>query len=248
MKSIPDGSIDMILCDLPYGMTNCKWDSILPFDALWEQYKRVAKPSAAIILTSVQPFTTALISSNPKHFKYACVWIKTNCTGFANAKKQPLRSYEDVLVFYRKQPTYHPQGIVKLASPRIRTKETGSFMRSTFRDGYAQRYTNYPKNVLTFASERNTIHPTQKPVALFEYLIRTYTNPGELVLDNCMGGGTTAIACMNSGRDFIGFETDPDYFSIATKRIENHTTESPKAFVFDDLFCTDLQPSPSISD
>lgn len=221
MKLITDGTIDMILCDLPYGTTSCAWDALIPFGHLWNEYRRIIKPTGAVILTASQPFTTTLIGSNMEWFKYSWVWVKTNCSGFANAKKQPLRSYEDVPVFYNKQPTYNPQGLIRLKSPKIRTKDTGNFMgRTGFKDGYTQEFTKYPKNVLTISSERSTIHPTQKPVALFEYLIRTYTNRGELVLDNCIGSGTTAIACINSDRRYIGFELDADYYVKALNRIQ----------------------------
>ena len=220
MKQIPDASVDMVLCDLPYGTTECKWDAIIPFDLLWLAYLRVAKETAAIVLTASQPFTSALIMSNPLLFKTSWIWVKTNCTGFANAKKQPLRSYEDIVVFYRRQPTYNPQGIIKMGAPRVRTKETGEIMgRTGFKDGYQQEYTNYPKNVLSFPSERG-FHPTQKPVALMEYLISTYTNAGDTVLDNCMGSGSTGVACVKSGRNFIGIEQDPKYFQISQKRVQ----------------------------
>lgn len=219
MKTLPDASVDMVLCDLPYGTTACKWDSIIPFDALWAEYRRVTKPKAAIVLTANQPFTSALVMSNAKAFKYAWAWVKTNCTGFANAKKQPLRQFEDVLVFYERQPTYNPQGVIKLDKPKSRTRDTGAIMgRTGFRDGYEQTETNYPKNVLQIPSERGH-HPTQKPVALMDYLIRTYTNAGDVVLDNCMGSGTTGVACANTGRRFIGMERDPEYFEIARARI-----------------------------
>lgn len=208
-----------MLCDLPYGTTECKWDAIIPFNLLWRNYLRVAKESAAFVLTASQPFTSALVMSNPALFKTSWVWIKTNCTGFANAKKQPLRAYEDVLVFYRCQPTYNPQGIIRLEQPRVRTKETGEIMgRTGFKDGYQQQYTNYPKNVLSYPSERG-LHPTQKPVALMEYLIRAYTNEGDTVLDNCMGSGTTGVACANARRNFIGIEADPKYFQISQERL-----------------------------
>jgi site-specific DNA-methyltransferase (adenine-specific) len=219
MKRLPDASVDMILCDLPYGTTSCQWDSILPFDRLWAEYLRIAKPNAAIVLTASQPFTSALIMSRADIFKYSWSWVKTNCSGFANAKKQPLRSFEDVAVFYRKQRTYSPQGVVRLEKDRDRTRATGEFMGKTgFRDGYVQEFTNYPKNILNIASERG-LHPTQKPVALMEYLIRTYTNEGDVVLDNCMGSGTTGVACSNAGRRFVGMERDVNYFKTASDRI-----------------------------
>ena len=220
MQHIPDGSVDLVLCDLPYGTTACAWDSVIPFDALWAHYKRVIKPNGAIVLTASQPFTSTLVMGAIDLFKYSWAWVKTNCTGFANAKKQPLRQFEDVLVFYRKQPTYNPQGVVKLDAPKVRAKDTGAVMgRTGFKDGYAQTETNYPKNVLTIPSERGH-HPTQKPVALMEYLIRTYTNEGETVLDNTMGSGTTGVACANTGRKFIGIERDAAYFDIAKGRLE----------------------------
>lgn len=221
MKDLPDGSVDMVMCDLPYGTTACKWDAVIPFESLWSQYTRVCKSNAAIVLTASQPFTSALVMSNVKNFKYCWTWVKTNCTGFANAKKQPLRQTEDVAVFYGAPPIYNPQGVVKLSEGRVRTKETGEIMgRTGFRDGYVQTITNYPKTVLQIPSERGQ-HPTQKPVALMEYLIRTYTNEGQTVLDNTMGSGTTGVACMNTGRRFIGIERDETYFAVAKKRIED---------------------------
>lgn len=244
MKLIANASIDLILSDLPYGTTACSWDAVIPFEPLWAAYKRIVKPNGAIVLTASQPFTTALIASNMEWFKYTWAWVKTNCTGFANAKKQPLRCYEDVAVFYTKQPTYNPQGLVKLASPKIRTKKTGAFMgRTGFKDGYAQEFTNYPKNVLYIDSERSTVHSTQKPVALFEYLIRTYTDPGDLALDNCIGSGTTAIACLNSGRRFIGFELDQIYYTKSLDRISNHQAQAQDTFnsiLSSDLLTSDI--------
>ncbi|MFA6690277.1 MAG: site-specific DNA-methyltransferase, partial [Sphaerochaetaceae bacterium] len=202
MKEIHDGSVDMILCDLPYGTTACKWDVIIPFEPLWAEYRRVCKKNAAIVLTASQPFTSALVMSNAEWFKYCWTWVKTNVTGFANAKKQPLSVVEDVCVFYGRQCVYNPQGVKRLDQPRVRTKDTGDIMGKTgFKDGYVQEFTDYPKNLLDVASERGD-HPTQKPVALFEYLIRTYTNEGEVVLDNCAGSGTTGVACANTKRLF----------------------------------------------
>lgn len=213
MKDIPDASVDMILCDLPYGTTQNKWDSVLPLDALWSEYKRIC--SGAVVLNCAQPFTTELIASNLRDFKYCWVWKKSKPTGHLNAKKQPLRNTEDIAVFYAKQPTYNPQG----------TKPTDVMVSRTNRGNYGecskttrQLVTGYPTTVLEFSTE-NGIHPTQKPVALMEYLIRTYTNEGDTVLDNTMGSGTTGVACANTGRNFIGIERDPTYFQIAKDRI-----------------------------
>ena len=221
MKGIADGSIDMILCDLPYGVVRCKWDTVIPFEPLWEQYKRVVKPNGAIVLTASQPFTSALVMSNPRMFKYDWCWQKPKGTGHLNAKKQPMRDKEDICVFYASQCTYNPQ----MTSGMPYKNKAGKTKSSCYGDYKDFRYDNvgkrYPKQVIKFGVvERGTLHPTQKPVALFEYLIKTYTNPGELVLDNCMGSGTTAIACMNTGRNFIGFEMDKGYYDIACKRIE----------------------------
>lgn len=225
MCLIPDGSVDMVLCDLPYGTTQNKWDSVIPFEPLWAQYKRICK--GAIVLTAAQPFTSALVMSNPAEFKYPWVWNKSKVTGVLNAKKQPLRNHEDVLVFYGSQPTYRPQGLeacVRRAATGVsKGKSSGNYGKITeTTDGtYEQTATGYPRSVLEIASEGSTVHPTQKPVALMEYLIRTYTNEGETVLDNCMGSGTTGVACANTGRKFIGIERDPAYFSIAAARIAN---------------------------
>lgn len=223
MNSIPDKSIDMILCDLPYGTTKCKWDSIIPFTELWEGYNRVIKDNGAIVLTASDPFTAHLTLSNPSMYRYKWVWVKTNCTGFANVNKQPLRTLEDVLVFYKKQPTYNPQGVKRLDKPINKGKRSHEFMgKSGFKDGYKQEFTNYPKNLINVPSERG-FHPTQKPVALFEYLIKTYTNEGKTVLDTCMGSGTTAIAAINTNRNFIGFELDEGYYDKSIERINSLT-------------------------
>lgn len=215
MKDIPDGSVDMILTDPPYGTTACKWDSIIPLEPMWEQLKRIIKPNGAIVMTASQPFTTTLISSNMKMFKYCWVWKKSKPTGHLNAKKQPLKTYEDVVLFYSKQCTYNPQGI----------KPTNKLVSRTNRGNYGecskttrQTVTNYPRNIVEFPSI-DGIHQTQKPVALMEYLIKTYTNQGETVLDFTMGSGTTGVACKNLDRDFIGIELDKDYFDIAQARI-----------------------------
>lgn len=223
MAPIPDQSVDMIMCDLPYGTTQNKWDAVIPFDALWKAYRRICR--GAIVLTAAQPFTSALVMSQPDLFKYSWVWNKSKVTGVLNAKKQPLRNHEDVLVFYAQQPTYNPQGL-EACSKRAGTgvakgKSSGNYGAITqTEDGtYEQTATGYPRSVLQIASEGKTVHPTQKPVALMEYLIRTYTNPDDVVLDNCMGSGTTGVACANTGRGFIGIERDDKYFQIAEDRV-----------------------------
>ena len=225
MKQIPDGSVDLVLCDLPYGTTQNKWDTVIPFGPLWSEYRRVCV--GAIVLTAAQPFTSALVMSNPSEFKYQWVWNKSKVTGVLNAKKQPLRNHEDVLVFYRHQPTYNPQGLVPFGKRRdIGSKQNGETSEnygalSRTEDGnYYQESTGYPRSVLTIASEGKNVHPTQKPVALMEYLIKTYTNPGDTVLDNCMGSGTTGVAAVRHGRFFIGMELDDVYFKMAQGRIQ----------------------------
>ena len=224
MKRIPDKSIDMILADLPYGTTACAWDEIIPFEPLWEQYERVIKDNGAIVLTASQPFTTNLIASNRKLYKYVWYWQKTKPSNHLNAKRQPLRTIEDIVVFYKKQSTYNPKMTKREKS--IIGKDTGS--QTTYgktKGGYSKEYTHrYPVNLLKFPRDKQ-VHPTQKPVALFEYLIKTYTNKGETVLDNVMGSGTTAIACMNTGRNYIGFELDKTYHKLSLERIENHTQQ-----------------------
>lgn len=223
MNDIPDGSIDMILCDLPYGTTSCKWDSVIPFEPLWKQYERIVKNNGAIVLFSAQPFTTKLIHSNFRHFRYCWYWKKRNKTGAQFAKVQPMRCIEDICVFYKHKPTYNPQGLVELEKPIFHEKRQSNIY--SFRaNGSIQRYTNYPVHLIEFANEaasnRNRLHPTQKPVALLEYLIKTYTNEGDTILDNCMGSGSTGVAAVNTGRKFIGMELDEKYFEIAKNRID----------------------------
>lgn len=229
MAMYPDKSIDMILCDLPYGMTDCRWDSIIPFDLLWRQYNRIIKDSGAIVLTACQPFTTRLISSNLKMFKYCWYWRKNQVTGYANAKKQPLRCIEEVCVFYKHQPTYNPQGIIVLDKPILSRGQAGR-EDSVYKTGSLSKntytcITHYPRQVLEIKCQREGLHPTQKPVALFEYLIRTYTDSGALVLDTCMGSGTTAVACINAGRNYTGFEWDEQYYRTAVERTERYQRE-----------------------
>ena len=225
MKDIPDGSIDMILCDLPYGTTACKWDTIIPFEPLWEQYKRVIKDNGAIALTAQCPFDKVLGASNLEMLRYEWIWQKEQGTGGGNANKMPLKDHENILVFYRKLPIYNPQFSegkpykVNRKKPNLLSVygKTG-FNESFLKVNTGQRY---PKTVIKFNKEYG-LHPTQKPVALFEYLIKTYTNEGETVLDNCMGSGTTGVACINTNRNFIGIELDPEYFKIAEKRINEN--------------------------
>lgn len=226
MKEIPDSSVDMILCDLPYGTTACKWDTIIPLDKLWGEYLRVAKPHVAIVLTASQPFTTMLISSNMRGFCYSWVWNKMFAANFVQAKRQPLKTHEDVLVFSKtgKMPVYYP--IKTLRDKPIRkgknTNETGAIPLVANTDYSGKEYTDkYPESIVTFScrDEHRGLHPTQKPVALMEYLIKTYTNEGDTVLDNTMGSGTTGVACKNTNRKFIGIEMDPTYYGIACGRI-----------------------------
>lgn len=221
MKDIPAGSVDMVLCDLPYGATACKWDSVIPFEQLWKQYKRIIKENGAILLFSAQPFTTKLIHSNIKQYRYNWYWKKNNSTGALFCKHQPMRRIEEVCVFCKRMPTYNPQGLIKLDNPIIHQPIQRNIYNEK-KTPSVQKFKGYPNNLLEFNRETSTskmIHPTQKPVALLEYLIKTYTNHGEVVLDNCMGSGSTGVACVNTGRDFIGIEKDERYFKIAEQRI-----------------------------
>ena len=222
MRLLPDHCVDMVLTDLPYGTTDGYWDTLIPFPELWEQLDRVVKPNGAVVMTAAQPFTTKLINSNPKAFRYCWYWVKNQVTGFPFAKIQPLRCVEDVVVFYRKKPTYNPQGLVALEKPRAvpgkRCDKAHVYQTGGLGKASVQYYTNYPRQVLTFACQREGLHPTQKPVALFEYLIRTYTDEDQLVLDCCMGSGTTKVACRNAGRDYVGFEIDPSFYKTAIER------------------------------
>ena len=231
MAAIPAGSVDLILCDLPYGTTACKWDSVVPFAPLWEHYRRIIKPNGAIVLFGAEPFSSKLRMSNPDWFKYDWYWKKNRATGFLNAKRQPLRNVETLSVFYAKQPTYNPQFTPGTPYPAekggktSRVSEAGATTYGRFMRGAESRNENhgirYPKQMIDFSViEQGTVHPTQKPVPLLEYLINTYTNPGESVLDNCMGSGSTGVAAANTGRDFIGIELDDGYFGIARERIK----------------------------
>jgi site-specific DNA-methyltransferase (adenine-specific) len=225
MKDIPDKSIDMILCDLPYGTTRNKWDSILPLNELWEQYKRVIKENGAIVLTAQTPFDKILGSSNIKLLRYEWIWQKDAGTGFLNAKKMPLKDHENVLVFYKKPPVYNPQ-----MRPGFKPYETkkGHHGSNYGSDKGAVTKSNgerYPLTTIKFNRDSDKLHPTQKPVSLFEYLIKTYTNEGETVLDNCIGSGTTAMAALNTGRFFIGIEKEQEYIDIANKRIQEAVSQ-----------------------
>ena len=228
MKDISDKSIDMILCDLPYGTTACKWDVVIPFEPLWEQYKRVIKDNGAIVLFGSQPFTSALVMSNPDWFKYELIWQKTLATNFMLVKKQPAKKHENILVFYKKQPTYNPQmetGKPYKDKPRKRTVGIHG-NAETIKKAINNEGTRYPSSVQLFSNGNNgNVHPTQKPVDLCEYLIKTYTNEGETVLDNTMGSGTTGVACVNTNRSFIGMELDDKYFEIAERRITDAVRE-----------------------
>jgi len=225
MKRIPDKSVDMILCDLPYGTTRNKWDSVLPFDKLWEQYERIIKDNGAIILTASQPFTTDVISSNRKLFRYEWIWKKDNATGFLTAKTIPMKIHENIIVFYKATPDYHPQmreGFEPYKISHGSASENWGAHKKVESTSNGERY---PISIVKFKRDKEKSHPTQKPVALFEYLIKTYTNKGDTVLDNCMGSGTTAIACLNTERKFIGFETNKEYYNKSLQRIKNNVTQ-----------------------
>tara|TARA_Y100001973_G_scaffold106643_1_gene186087 strand:+ start:24644 stop:25462 length:819 start_codon:yes stop_codon:yes gene_type:complete len=237
MKEIPDGVIDMLLVDLPYGTTACSWDSVIPFDRLWEQYNRICKENAAMVFTASQPFTTALIASNIDNFKYSWVWEKNNITGFMQAKTKPLKSHEDILVFGRFKTaaqyfkgTYNPQcelkskGVKKYSNARAAEHITGNRKSGETKESKS----GYPKDIIKINIEKG-FHPTQKPVELFEYLIRTYTNEGDLVLDNTAGSGTTAIAAENTGRKWVCIEQSKEYATKAVERIWNHEATPQEA-------------------
>ncbi len=237
MKDIPDKSIDMILCDLPYGTTACKWDVVIPFEPLWKEYKRIIKDRGCIALFGSEPFSSYLRMSNIKQYKYDWTWVKNQPTGMALAKYQPMRDSEQISIFYSKPPTYNKQETYSKITDRPLGKSNGKVWKgvSTQNNIVPDKSKNNPNNILnSIVNPRTTLffdvvpralgmlHPTQKPVALLEYLIRTYTNEGDLVLDNCMGSGTTGVACINTNRNFIGIELDPEYFKIAEKRINEN--------------------------
>ena len=225
MKDIPDESIDMILCDLPYGITDCKWDNLIPMQPLWEQYKRLIKRNGAIVLTAQQPFATDLINAARPWFRYELIWEKSKALGFLNANRMPLRAHENVLVFYRRLPRYNPQ--FAEGKPYSKTTSKGnstSVYRHHIKTGSENTGTRHPRSVLRFSQEGRTKHPTEKPRALFEWLIRTYTAPGETVLDNCMGSGTTAAACEVASRRWIGIELTEEFCKMIATRLKGGTT------------------------
>ena len=220
MKDIPDGSVDMILADLPYGTTRNKWDCIIPVEALWLEYKRIIKTNGAILLTAQLPFDKVLAVSNLSMLRYEWVWVKKQGTGHLNAKKMPLKATENVLVYYKKTPTYNPQmrkGFKAYTQKSGRASSNYGRQVQVVTENNGERY---PLNWLEFAADRSKLHPTQKPVALFEYLIKTYTNEGDLVLDNVAGSGTTGVACQNLNRNFILMEQEPEYVEVIKKRLE----------------------------
>ena len=238
MKNIEDESIDMILCDLPYGTSACKWDSVIPFEPLWEQYSRIIKPFGAIVLFGSEPFSSALRLSNLDMYKYDWKWEKPNGANFLNFKYQPAKVHEDIMVFGKSATSYSKNGNM-IYNPQMtegtpynqksgqQRQDNGHVLGSTVRSPIKQVYTEnngtrYPRSIQRFPLDKDKLHPTQKPVALLEYLIKTYTNEGNIVLDNCMGSGSTGVACINTNRRFIGIELDENYFNIAKERIENH--------------------------
>jgi site-specific DNA-methyltransferase (adenine-specific) len=222
MKDIPDKSVDMILCDLPYGTTSCQWDSVIPFDDLWVAYKRIIKDNGAIVLFGSEPFTSLLIQSQIELFRYDLIWDKQRGCDFLNANRKPMKSHENLVVFYKKSPTYNKQ---YWFSTPYKKNNGDEKQHSVYHDSYnvdtesADGKRN-PLSIISFPRDGSRMHPTQKPVALCEYLIKTYTNDGDTVLDNCMGSGSTGVACINTNRNFVGIELNAEYFDIAKKRIE----------------------------
>ena len=223
LPTLADNSVDMVLVDLPYGTTACKWDSIIPLDKLWEQYNRICKKDGVMVFTAAQPFTTILAASNLENFRYEWIWEKPQGTNPMNAKVMPLKSHENILVFYRKKPVYNPQMWYStpysgFSSDTSKIGEVYGSAKSKHRDN--PEGSRYPKTVLRFKQEKG-LHPTQKPVEMMEYLIQTYSNEGDVVLDNTMGSGTTGVACVNTNRNFIGIEMEENYYKIAEQRISS---------------------------
>ena len=222
MKQLDSNCIDMILCDLPYGVTaRNKWDIIIPFDKLWKQYERIIKDNGAIVFTATEPFSSELIVSNKILFRYDLIWKKPNPTGFLNSNRMPLRGHEQILIFYKKLPIYNPQMTDGRPYKANRSGRTSINYQDTKLTSGIYDGKRYPISVIKFQRDKEKLHPTQKPLALFEYLIKTYTNENDLVLDNCMGSGTTAVACKQTNRRYIGFEISKEYCDIANKRLDN---------------------------
>lgn len=233
MDNIPDKSVDCIITDLPYGVTQCKWDIVIPFESLWKQYDRVIKDNGAVVLFGAEPFSSYLRLSNIKNYKYDWIWDKVKGTNFLNAKRQPMRNHEVISVFYKKQCTYNPQktyGHKKKKSYKSKKLQTEVY-NETKNDCLYESTERYPRSIQVFSTDtqKSALSPTQKPVALMEYLIKTYTNETEIVLDSCMGSGTTGVACINTNRKFIGIELEEKYFNIAKERIEK--TEEKRCIV-----------------
>jgi site-specific DNA-methyltransferase (adenine-specific) len=238
MKDIEDNSIDMVLCDLPYGTTQNKWDIVIPLEPLWEQYKRVCKENAAILLFSQTPFDKVLGCSNLEMLRYEWIWIKSKATGHYNCRKMPLKKHENILVFYKKLPTYNPQmaigkPYINNTKPFIQGSNYGVNKKYNF---YVNKGTRFPNSILIFDSinTNKQLHPTQKPLALCEYFIKTYTDEQEVILDNCIGSGTTAIAAINTNRKYIGIEKDKKYYDMAVQRIKERNEE------LEDMFSTHI--------
>ena len=219
MKTLPFNSVDLVLCDLPYGMTQNKWDAVIPFDALWNAYAPIVKEDAAFVFTASHPFTATLVASKLAWFKYEWIWKKNTATGHLNAKRMPMKLHENIVVFSQGNCPYFPQGLQPYGK-MTRRGHNGDNFGASGNENF-QEFTNYPRTILEFALDGDKIHPTQKPVALMEYLIKTYTREGAVVLDNCMGSGSTGVACINTKREFIGIEKDAKYFLAASERLKN---------------------------
>lgn len=215
--------VDAIICDPPYGTTACEWDKILDFNEMWPRLLKLIKPTGAIVLFGAQPFTAKLINSKSDLFRYEYIWEKSRATNFLNAKKMPMRKHENILVFYQKLCTYNPQGLIKVNQQIKGKRKKSGVYRETSSNDYIKTHTNYPHSILKFPSLSNGVHPTQKPLDLMEFLVKTYTNEGETVLDFTMGSGSTGVAAVKNNRNFIGIELDKKYFEISRKRIEEVT-------------------------
>jgi DNA modification methylase len=232
LPTLDAGSVDAVITDPPYGTTACEWDTCIPFEPMWEQLNRIIKPNGAIMLFGSQPFTSALVMSNPKMFKYDYSWIKTKSSGFQNAKKMPMRKHEEILVFYERQPTFNQQNLVELETPiksgRVRLRNDEQHRLGVAgKTEHKTTHTGWQDSLLHFAnpSGKGHLHPTQKPVPLMEYMIRTYTKEGEIVLDFCFGSGTTGVACVKTNRNFVGIELDKEYYEIGKQRIKESKNE-----------------------